>query len=456
VYLERAFSEPQDYQFPKQPLSMEQRREALKYTVINPSRIPDSLFLEISGIDKFDWVALSSTEQMEKKRAYIPLLKELFFESFPLMTRHQGSTGRVVRLPFHKQLPNVAGSYLIFQELSYLDAERISRREPRNNVVSTKIIPDIWSLARSQEHAIQSLDEKIAMIQTCQLELVGLRVDYPDLTEAERRTQVLSFLSKFDRKQGFAFKKILNVRKPKLKYSNAGIDESIFHGMYNDLEKYMLELVSKRSQFHRQVTLLRNMAYAHKTQFLSFFETFRGALQPFDTTSLEEKILHISLVKPEISFSQIEANAIGRIWHTIRSYGNVLSEPSMIGAPFFEVESRVVESLKIVKKSTPKTNIRELYQLVLHAKLTLGNMLLYDLQDQLSTGEYESQKDTYSKEFEKMITACESLSFLNRIKSEKLDQKFQQKLSQLKGLLPLMKSGEIETLTSAVKRALEK
>lgn len=275
VYLERAFSEPEDYQFPIQPLNQEQRREALKYIIINPSRIPDGIFLEMSGMEIIDWMSMSSTERMEKKRAYIPLLKELFFESHPLMTRHNGVTGRVVRLPFHQEMPKVAGSYLVFQETSYLDTQRITRREPRLNAITTKIVPDIWSLARSQKHATEALTKKIEHINFCMAELVALRVDYPGYQESDRRAMVSRFMSHFDRKQGFAFRKILNIRKPKIKYSNAGIDDSIFHGMYNDLEKYLLELVSKRSQIQRQEFLIRNMATTHYKQFSTFFDSLR-------------------------------------------------------------------------------------------------------------------------------------------------------------------------------------
>ncbi len=231
VYLERAFSEPEDYQFPTQPLNQEQRREALKYIIINPGRIPDGIFLEISGIEMIDWMALSPAERMEKKRSYIPLLKDLFFESFPLMTRHNGGTGRVVRLPFHKEMSKVAGSYLVFQEISYLDTERITRREPRLNSITTKIVPDIWSLARSQRYTTEALSKKIDHINFCMAELVALRLEYPDTQESDRRAMVTRFMSHLDRKQGFAFRKILNIRKPKIKYSNAGIDDSIFHGM---------------------------------------------------------------------------------------------------------------------------------------------------------------------------------------------------------------------------------
>lgn len=201
VYLERAFSEPEDYQFPVQPLNQEQRREALKYLIINPSRIPDGIFLEISGIEMMDWMAMSSAERMEKKRAYIPLLKELFFESFPLMTRHNGVTGRVVRLPFHKEMPKVSGSYLVFQEISYLDTQKITRREPRLNTITTKIVPDIWSLARSQKYTTEALTQKIDYINFCMAELVGLRVEYPDSQESDRRALVTRFISLLDRKQ---------------------------------------------------------------------------------------------------------------------------------------------------------------------------------------------------------------------------------------------------------------
>lgn len=112
----------------------------------------------------------------------------------------------------------------------------------------------------------------------------------------------------------------------------------------------------------------------------------------------------------------------------------------MIGAPFFEIESRVVQSLKAIKTSTPIVNVRELYKLVRNANLTMCQTMLFELQDLLSTGEYESQATTYPNQFEKMISDCESMQFLNRIPSEKLDQAFQQKLSQLKILLQLMKS----------------
>lgn len=150
--------------------------------------------------------------------------------------------------------------------------------------------------------------------------------------------------------------------------------------------------------------------------------------------------MHTSASHREITFSPTEATKIGKIWHQVRLYGNILSEPSVIGAPFFEIESRVVQSLKNVKKSTPIANVRELYKLVRTVNLTMCQTMLYELQDVLSTGEYESQIDTYPKQFEKNIVACESMQFLNHIKSEKLDQEFQQKLSQLKVLLQLMKN----------------
>lgn len=345
VYLERAFSDPSDYLFPVKPLTREQRREVLSYLILYPNHIPDPLFLDIAGISESDWKNLSLTERMESKRKNISHLKELFMESVSLTTRTNGGTGRVVRLPYHPAFPHVAGSYLVFQEFNMLDGERISSRESRKNTVTAKMIPDVWSLARSQFYASESLREKICLIGECQARLKEIRIRYTDASPDERKEMIVGFASKFSQKHAYAFKKIIAVRKPRIKYTNSRTDDSVLMGITNDLESYYLELVSKRSQILRQEQLLREMADGHSTQFFFFFDRFYRELSTFDSTDLEKRILDTDTPNGDLKFTTEESRRIGKIWHEVRLFENILSNPVEIGAPFFEIESRIQQAV---------------------------------------------------------------------------------------------------------------
>jgi hypothetical protein len=349
VYLERAFSNPADYRFPPNPLSRAEKQEVLQYLVLDPSRIPDGLFLDLSGIAESDWTEKSVTEQLETKRSYIPSLKELFSESHQLMTHFHSGTGRIVRLPYHSLMPHVAGAYLVFQELQTLDPSRIQSRESRKNTVSVKMLPDIWSLARSQEYAAEALTQKIAVIRDCQESLMRIRVKYPDASESERRELIAEFTAKFNGKQAYAFKKIISVRKPRLRYTNSGTDGAVLMGMSNDLEKYHLETVSKGAQIRRQESLLRNAAESHALQFHRFFESLYRELSAFDSSDAEKRILETHEKCTEFNFLSGESFCIGKIWHQVKLFHDILSHPVSTGAPFFEIESRVVNAIAKIR-----------------------------------------------------------------------------------------------------------
>lgn len=178
VYLERAFADPADYRFPTRQLTQEEKKTAIYDIILNPSHIPDPLFLELTGTSDEDWQTLDAAGRLERKRAYIPRLKELFAGSQLLPTSENGATGRIARLPFHRDMPKIAGSYLVFQELPSLDRHRLSARNSRTNPVSVKVLPDIWSLARSQTHATESLARKIELLSACREELTQIRMAY--------------------------------------------------------------------------------------------------------------------------------------------------------------------------------------------------------------------------------------------------------------------------------------
>ncbi len=433
------------------PLSLGEKQEVLRYLVLDPSRISDSLFLDLTGISESDWTIKTQAEQMEMKRSYIPYFKQLFTDSFQLLTHVGAGTGRIARLPFHPLMPHIAGQYLVFQELQSLDIRRIHARESRKNNISVKLLPDIWSLARSQEYAGEAMSRKISLIQDCKSELMGIRVRYPDANEIERRETIAEFIKKFSQKQAYAFKKIITVRKPKLRYTNVGIDSAVLMGMSNDLDRYYYEIVSKWTQIQRQALLIRNMADVHAVQFHRFLDALHTEFSQFDSSDMERRILDTVESEKEFGFVGSESFKIGKIWHHAKLYRDILSLPVSTGAPFFEIENRVIHAISKVRMSSPKTNVRELLKLVVYSKLAAYEIALRQIRDGLRTEKIALMRDVYLDRLQRTIDILGSLHFLKGIKFDKFDIEFEKKLASLQTIFGLLQSGKFDLAHDLVK-----
>lgn len=444
VYLERAFSDPSDYRFPAKSLNQEEKKLAIHDIILNPNHIPDRLFLDLTGISESDWKAFSPVDRLESKRRYLPKLKELFANAQLLPTGAKGATGRIVLLPYVRDLPVVAGSYLVFQELPSLDRNRLTARNSRTNPVSVKVLPDIWSLSRSQEHAQESLENKVKLLQSCQEELNSIRMSYAAATEEERREMIVRFVEKFNQKHAFAFRKIIAVRKPKLRYGHLGVDEMVLLGMSNDLGKYLREILSKQGQIFRQSQLLRGMADGHAKAFFDFFDAFYAEFSNFDGTDLEKRIL---ADVPDLSFTTGEAQQVGRIWHLTKAYANVLVNPVVIGEPFFDIENRVIQSVKAVRSAPAKTSTRELLKLVVQMKLGACRILLRQMDDAFETGRFVQMRTQLAYRVERLVKLFESLQFLKSVKlGKKLDAEFASKLETLRAIRERIRKDDIAEL----------
>lgn len=247
---------------------------------------------------------------------------------------------------------------------------------------------------------------------------------------------IAGLTEKFSQKHAYAFRKIITVRKPKLRYNHLGIDEAVLLGMQNDLNGYFTEVVSKQSQIFRQSQLLRSMADAHAKAFFGFFDAFYTQFQTFDGAGLENRLLSDD---PDLHFTAEESQHIGRIWHLARVYAQILPEPVVIGEPFFDIESRVLQSVKTVRKAPSKTIARELLKMVVQMKLGAYRILIRQLDDAMETGRFVSMSSSTALRIDQLIDLFESLQFLKTVKlGKKLDTEFSAKLAHLRHIRECM------------------
>ena len=171
-YLERAFSLPEDYLEFSEKTSRNTEKELLESIVFHPEFFTDDFLVRLGICEKYEAICR---------------IKEAFAHTEHLPFGERGKTARIIS--FHQPGKPWHGKYILFQERTGLmEADGVKRKVIK---VIPHIFDNIFSLARSQEKAIDAMAGRSEKIESLKEKIDSLLLRWYDLADEERRNEII-------------------------------------------------------------------------------------------------------------------------------------------------------------------------------------------------------------------------------------------------------------------------
>lgn len=248
-YLERAFSLPEDYYELSEKTSRNTEKELLESLVLHPEFFTDDFLVRLGVSDKHDLHRRSLHKKLEQRIEAIPRIKEAFAHTEHLPFGERGRTARIVS--FNQPEQPWHGKYVLFQERTgMIEVDGVKRR-------MVKVIPhvfhDIFSLARSQEKAIDAISNRSEKVEFLKERIDELLLKWYDLADEERRNEIIKLREELQGKQTFHEISALRWRIEKIDFTNTHISTGRLIGAWNDLMRSQSEKMGKSGTLFEQV-----------------------------------------------------------------------------------------------------------------------------------------------------------------------------------------------------------
>lgn len=248
-YLERAFSLPEDYLEFSEKTSRNTEKELLESIILHPETFTDDFLLRLGICGKYDLSRKSIHKKLEQRVEAIPRIKEAFAHAEHLPFGARGKTARIMSFnqlgePWH-------GKYILFQERTGLmEVDGVKRKIAK---VIPHIFDNIFSLARSQEKAIDAMTGRSEKIESLKEKIDSLLLRWYDLADEERRNKIIKLQEDLHGKQTFHEISALRWRIEKIDFSNSQISTGRLIGAWNDLMRAYSENMGKSGTLFEQV-----------------------------------------------------------------------------------------------------------------------------------------------------------------------------------------------------------
>lgn len=248
-YLERAFSLPEDYLEFSEKTSRNTEKELLESIILHPESFTNDFLVRLGVCEKYDLSRKSIYKKLEQRVEAIPRIKEAFAHAEHLPFGARGKTARIMSFnqlgePWH-------GKYILFQERTGLmEVDGVKRKIAK---VIPHIFDNIFSLARSQEKAIDAMTGRSEKIESLKEKIDSLLLRWYDLADEERRNKIIKLQEELHGKQTFHEISALRWRIEKIDFSNSQISTGRLIGAWNDLMRAYSENMGKSGTLFEQV-----------------------------------------------------------------------------------------------------------------------------------------------------------------------------------------------------------